>query len=432
MTRTRNMSDLLDSGGDVKSGALDNVPASNDASALTTGTLPDGRFPATLPAASGANLTSLNPANLTGVTSTAAELNILDGVTATAAELNILDGVTATASELNILDGVTATASELNILDGVTATTAELNILDGVTATTAELNILDGVTATATELNYVDGVTSAIQTQIDNINTDLSNDTTPQLGGVLDTNGNNIEFPDSSGAEVNRLKFGAGDDLQIYHNGTDSRIASATGDLIISTAGTESIFLQDAGSNNLAQFNDNSDVKLYYNGNEKFATTSGGVDVTGSLYATANIGRDSTDYIAFTNNSQFDFYINGNNEFRFEADGDFHADGDVVAFSTTVSDERLKTDITKIDSAVDKVGQLNGYTFTYKADGKQSAGVIAQEVEKVLPSAVREKELPLKADDGVAYKTVQYDQLVGLLIEAVNELTARVQELERA
>ena len=103
-----------------------------------------------------------------------------------------------------------------------------------------------------------------------------------------------------------------------------------------------------------------------------------------------------------------------------------------MAFSTTISDERLKTDITKIDGAVDKVGQLNGYTFTYKADGKQSAGVIAQEVEKVLPSAVREKELPLKADDGVAYKTVQYDQLVGLLIEAVNELTARVQELERA
>jgi hypothetical protein len=65
------------------------------------------------------------------------------------------------------LTGVTATAAELNILDGVTSTTAELNILDGVTATAAELNILDGVTATTAELNYVDGVTSDIQTQID-------------------------------------------------------------------------------------------------------------------------------------------------------------------------------------------------------------------------------------------------------------------------
>jgi hypothetical protein len=56
-----------------------------------------------------------------GLTSTAAELNILDGVTSTAAELNILDGVTSTAAELNILDGVTSTATELNTLDGVTA-----------------------------------------------------------------------------------------------------------------------------------------------------------------------------------------------------------------------------------------------------------------------------------------------------------------------
>ena len=58
------------------------------------------------------------------------------GVTSTAAELNVLDGITATTAELNILDGVTSTAAELNILDGVTSTgvTTELNILDGVTA----------------------------------------------------------------------------------------------------------------------------------------------------------------------------------------------------------------------------------------------------------------------------------------------------------
>jgi hypothetical protein len=73
------------------------------------------------------------PTALTGVTASAAELNILDGVTASTAELNILDGVTASAAELNILDGVTASAAELNILDGVTATAAELNALDGAT-----------------------------------------------------------------------------------------------------------------------------------------------------------------------------------------------------------------------------------------------------------------------------------------------------------
>ncbi len=65
------------------------------------------------------------------------------------------------------LTGVTATASEINVLDGITSSTAELNILDGVTADASELNILDGATLSTVELNYVDGVTSGIQTQID-------------------------------------------------------------------------------------------------------------------------------------------------------------------------------------------------------------------------------------------------------------------------
>lgn len=53
-----------------------------------------------------------------------------------------------------------------NVTD-VTASAAEVNILDGVTASTAELNLLDGVTATTAEINYIDGVTSNIQTQLD-------------------------------------------------------------------------------------------------------------------------------------------------------------------------------------------------------------------------------------------------------------------------
>lgn len=83
--------------------------------------------------------------------------------------------ITASAAEVNVLDGITANTTELNVLDGITASTAELNILDGVTATTAELNVLDGITATTTELNYVDGVTSPIQTQISNNKTAIDN-----------------------------------------------------------------------------------------------------------------------------------------------------------------------------------------------------------------------------------------------------------------
>jgi len=92
------------------------------------------------------------------------------------------------------------------------------------------------------------------------------------------TGTDDILFPDNA-----KAIFGAGSDLELSHNGTDSIIEGKTGDLILRTAGTESIFLQDAGGNNLAQFNDNSDVKLYHNANEKLATTSGGVSVTGDL-----------------------------------------------------------------------------------------------------------------------------------------------------
>lgn len=143
-----------------------------------------------------------------------------------------------------------------------------------------------------------------------------------------------------------------------------------------------------------------------------------------------SIGCASGD-LTVTSASDLKFYTSTSNEdMRLETDGDLHVDGDVIAYSTTISDERLKTNIQGIENAVAKVSQLNGYTFEYTADGKISAGVIAQEVEKVLPEAVSEKQLPLKANDDQEYKVVNYDALHGLLIEAIKELTARVEALE--
>ena len=71
---------------------------------------------------------------------------------------------------------------------------------------------------------------------------------------------------------------------------------------------------------------------------------------------------------------------------------------------------------------MDKVCQLKGVTFDWKKDGENSAGLIAQDVEKVLPSAVKEKGLPFKADDDQEYKTVEYSQVTSLLVEAIKEL----------
>ena len=110
------------------------------------------------------------PAELTGVTSTAAEINILDGVTATAAELNLLDGVTATTAELNHVDGVTsnvqtqmdtkapvASPTFTGTVTGPTINASTALQIGGtaITATAAELNKMDGVTVSASDINSV-------------------------------------------------------------------------------------------------------------------------------------------------------------------------------------------------------------------------------------------------------------------------------------
>ena len=75
--------------------------------------------------------------------------------------------------------------------------------------------------------------------------------------------------------------------------------------------------------------------------------------------------------------------------------GVLHVENDVVAFSTTISDETLKYDINPIEHALDKVSQLTGFTYKYLKDGMESAGLLAQDVEKVMPCAVKEQSLPL-------------------------------------
>ena len=80
------------------------------------------------------------------------------------------------------------------------------------------------------------------------------------------------------------------------------------------------------------------------------------------------------------------------------------------------SDRRFKTEITHIPNALDKIKQISG--CTYKVGDKPSAGVIAQEILKVLPEVVHTRE------DG--YYAVSYHGLIGLLIEAVKELSEKV------
>jgi hypothetical protein len=137
------------------------------------------------------------------------------------------------------------------------------------------------------------------------------------------------------------------------------------------------------------------------------------------------------DYIFFDADVGISFFSANAEDMRLTDAGALHVDNDVIAFSTTISDERLKDNIQPIEDALSKVNQLRGVTFTYISDGRDSAGLIAQDVEKVLPSAVRESELPLQMDGDKEYKILQYDQTIGLLVEAIKELTAKVEKLEK-
>jgi hypothetical protein len=95
------------------------------------------------------------------------------------------------------------------------------------------------------------------------------------------------------------------------------------------------------------------------------------------------------------------------------------AAGDITAYS----DERLKENVKVIDNAVARVQGVTGVTFTRKADGSTSTGVTAQELRAVLPEAVHVDK------DGIL--SVAYGNVVGLLIEAVKELKADIDELKK-
>lgn len=88
---------------------------------------------------------------------------------------------------------------------------------------------------------------------------------------------------------------------------------------------------------------------------------------------------------------------------------------------TSTSDENLKENVQTVQNSLDTVKQLRGVTFDWKTNNKPSIGVIAQEIEQVLPQLVNEGE----------HKSVNYNGLIGILIEAIKEQQIRIEELEK-
>ncbi len=117
----------------------------------------------------------------------------------------------------------------------------------------------------------------------------------------------------------------------------------------------------------------------------------------------------------------------GTNVVTVDTSGNLTAQGNVTAYS----DARLKTNVNTINDALSIVGKLRGVSFDWKETGKHSIGVIAQEVEKVIPEVVLTKLDPDPVTgESTEVKSVDYGKIVGVLINAINELKAEVDELK--
>ena len=188
---------------------------------------------------------------------------------------------------------------------------------------------------------------------------DLVNDTTPQLGGDLDTNDHNINIDDD-----HAINFGNDNDLIVKHTGSNGSINNYTGDLVIRTLGTnaDDIFIDSKDDINI-RVHDTDDaikcigdgaVELYHNNSKKFETTSGGVTVTGDFTASAQVTANSSSseagFISRGDGSSTDGYIQLNcsqNSHGIKLSSPAHSAAQSYTFtfpSSIVNNGVLKTD----------------------------------------------------------------------------------------
>jgi len=159
------------------------------------------------------------------------------------------------------------------------------------------------------------------------------------------------------------------------------------------------------------------------------AVTNGNFIVGDGSNFVAESGSTARDSLSLGTSSDVQFDSFGVGTAASGTTGEIRATADITS---NYSDERLKNIHGTIPNALDKVKSLGGYYFTENETAKslgynndaQQVGVIAQEVEKVLPEAVK----PAPIDD--KYLTVQYEKMVPLLIEAMKEQQAKIEELE--
>jgi hypothetical protein len=154
---------------------------------------------------------------------------------------------------------------------------------------------------------------------------------------------------------------------------------------------------------------------------------SGSSQITKTLQEVTTAGNTTSTSISITNNTASTSKTTGALLVTggIGTSGDIFAGGDVVAYAS--SDRRLKNNLELISNPLQKINQISGYSFVWNEEKQDiykgtDYGVIAQEIEEILPELVDTREN--------GYKAVKYDKLVSLLIEGIKDLSKQVDELK--
>lgn len=339
------------------------------------------------------------------------------------------DGTTNTTATLTLAStGVTAGTYKAVTVDVKGRVTTGLALTTGlVTSTTSAGTSNVNTTNTNTYLNVVETVgasTSSVGTSTQIIGAGTVTVTSDTGGKLTITGAQNITGNAGTATKlatartINGVSFNGTANITVadatklpLSGGTLTGTFAATAIGITNTVQTNGVGISLYGGANAGM----PGYGIAFSGTATFGT-HGDVTSDWATYFTMN-GATSRGWIFKSGNAA------GGNIASISAAGAFQCNGAIVAGGdiTAFSDARLKTEIEKIANAVDKIKQLNGYTYTRIDSGKRQTGLIAQELEKVLPEAVVQ---------GADYKSVAYGNIVGLLVEAIKELENRIAVLE--
>ena len=211
----------------------------------------------------------------TTLTATGTELNYTDGVTSNIqTQLNAKASTSIATTSANGL----MSSSDKTKIDGIESL-ADVTDATNVAAAGALMDSEVTNLAQVKAFDSADYATAAQGSTADSALQNISEDTTPQLGGNLDTNGYGISFEDDK-----YLKFGSSDDITIGHfSSVSANIIDALGALCISSDSSIIFKKENLLGETLAQMIPDGAVTLFYNGGQKFETTSTGIKTSGNI-----------------------------------------------------------------------------------------------------------------------------------------------------